>query len=193
MSPEESRTRREQQQKAIERLSKPVIHATEDKNMETVAGGRKLDAEACEKMVTRLSPSGDIQDQKLQKLVAGVYKYEEPKRLPDSRIQENVERLTKFEMDQRKQKVERLEAKYYQVEPPKTLPRDVLDEHINRMYEATRLTEEKQKRLEAKSAYKPPKSKRITADEMADLGSRLCKPKTTDWRSHDMYGATHGM
>ena len=91
------------------------------------------------------------------------------------------------------QKVERLEAKYYQVEPPKTLPRDVLDEHINRMYEATRLTEEKQKRLEAKSAYKPPKSKRITADEMADLGSRLCKPKTTDWRSHDMYGATHGM
>ena len=103
MSPEESRTRREQQQKAIERLSKPVIHATEDKNMETVAGGRKLDAEACEKMVTRLSPSGDIQDQKLQKLVAGVYKYEEPKRLPDSRIQENVERLTKFEMDQRKQ------------------------------------------------------------------------------------------
>ena len=148
-----------------------------------------LDAETCERMVSRLSPSKEAQEAKNKKLVNRAYTYAKARRLSRSRASGLIERLFRSDVAQRQSKMAQMREAAYKEEGGHAISPPALEEHIARLHDEGGC---KQHNGDG-HAFTPGKPKKISSQEGVVLTQRLCKPKLRDFSSHPAYFATHGI
>eukprot|EP00906_Rhabdomonas_costata_P032240 RCo045433 len=179
----------------LERLASRPKKAPVEKTPEWYRESAKINPEDEEKLVDRLYIQTMKQREiKLKQKVDAVYKYEPPKQVSEEKIQEMVKRMTDAEVERRQKQAASLQAKYLPEAPEKRLPHEQVEETSNRLYGSSKQRMEKQKKLEEMYTFKPKHtSKQVTPEELTSSVDRLAKPKASDFSTHPLFGATHGM